>query len=184
MSKCQPPWVAPLFNLDRDMRTRVLTNPSNEWHLRAPFFKLNNTLGHPHYGFSNNIVRGEMACPTFYAFVTSELAGANVVSVGSSNLLCKHDCRAWKIDKSTIFVGWRPDNDVTKQVHGSYQLVHESSQLIIHSNACAVWQWKRLRSRCEFSTAGKNFQKYKQIKAIHDKWNHQVVNERLKKLVG
>ena len=31
MSKCQPPWVAPLFNLDRDMRTRVLTNPSNEW---------------------------------------------------------------------------------------------------------------------------------------------------------
>ena len=29
MSKCQPPWVAPLFNLDRDMRTRVLTNPSN-----------------------------------------------------------------------------------------------------------------------------------------------------------
>ena len=30
MSKCQPPWVAPLFNLDRDMRTRVLTNPSNE----------------------------------------------------------------------------------------------------------------------------------------------------------
>ena len=31
MSKCQPPWVAPLFNLDRDMRTRVLTNPSNYW---------------------------------------------------------------------------------------------------------------------------------------------------------
>ena len=31
MSKCQPPWVAPLlFNLDRDMRTRVLTNPSND----------------------------------------------------------------------------------------------------------------------------------------------------------
>ena len=30
MSKCQPPWVAPLFNLDRDMRTRVLTNPSNK----------------------------------------------------------------------------------------------------------------------------------------------------------
>ena len=29
MSKCQPPWVAPLFNLDRDMSTRVLTNPSN-----------------------------------------------------------------------------------------------------------------------------------------------------------
>ena len=30
MSKCQPPWVAPLFNLDRDMSTRVLTNPSNK----------------------------------------------------------------------------------------------------------------------------------------------------------
>ena len=30
MSKCQPPWIAPLFNLDRDMRTRVLTNPSND----------------------------------------------------------------------------------------------------------------------------------------------------------
>ena len=30
MSKCQPPWVAPLFNLDRDMSTRVLTNPSND----------------------------------------------------------------------------------------------------------------------------------------------------------
>ena len=30
MSKCQPTWVAPLFNLDRDMSTRVLTNPSNE----------------------------------------------------------------------------------------------------------------------------------------------------------
>ena len=30
MSKCQPPWVAPLFNLDRDMRTRVLTNPGKK----------------------------------------------------------------------------------------------------------------------------------------------------------
>ena len=141
------------------LRPSAAIHLRNEWHLPVPSFKLNNTLGHPHYGFSNDIVIGEMACPTFLRFCyirtrRCQRCLSRLVEFAER----KHDSRAWKIDKSTIFVGWRPDNDVTKLVHESYQLVHESSQLIIHSNACAVWQWKRLRSHCEFSTAGKNFQ--------------------------
>ena len=143
MSKCQPPWVAPLFNLDRDMSTRVLTNPSNKFGCRI-------------YRTKNWRVENERTFSSIYFHITKILnrylakrnpcySRINMATSMENKQIKINTQKGPVMQKLLIFllviflILQKYPLDNLNHIH-----ICQVSQLLRCSNTCQIWMWYRI----------------------------------------